>query len=367
MLYWLCALLLLVSCEKKTATESIRPVKAIQVNESISEDNQVVFPGTLRAFKRTELSFRIDGIVMARDIAVGQKVSKTEVLIKLDPREYEIAFKKAQSKAESIQAQLDFASRDYVRMQKIYETDSGAISLSLLDRKKETSNQLKAELTMAQTDEDKAADDLSYTLLKAPFDGVITAIYVENYEQVRAKQPVVRLIDIAEREMEISVPEKYINQLLEGGTNLKFKIRLDVFPDQTFSASIKEIGTEASSTTQTYPVTLTLHDIPLETSLLSGMSGKATLQEAKMATSQTTSFKIPRSAVFTDNAKQSYVWVVDPESQVVHRKPVEVSEGRSDFDTVKEGLEVGEWVVIAGTNFLSEGQKVKLVTEQASQ
>src|SRR5205085_2173567 len=81
----------------------------------------------------------------------------------------------------------------------------------LLDRKKETSNQLKAELTIAQGDLDQATDNLSYTSLKAPFDGIIAAIYVENHEQVRAKQVVLRYLDLSDREMEINVPEKYIN------------------------------------------------------------------------------------------------------------------------------------------------------------
>jgi RND family efflux transporter MFP subunit len=357
-------LLLLASCEKEAVVEIIRPVKTIQVSETSSLDNQIIFPGTLRAFKRADLSFRVDGIVILRDITVGYKAQKDEILIQLDPREYEIALQKAKGKVESYDAQINFAVKDYARMQKIYERDPGAISESLLDRKKETSNQLKAELTIAQGDLDQATDNLSYTILKAPFDGIVSVIYVENHEQVRAKQVVLRFLDIADREMEINVPEKYINSLLEGRDRLNFDVRLDSFPDRIFKASIKEVGTEASSTTQTYPVTLSLQNVPAELSLLAGMSGRAFLARASENVNKT--FKIPKSAIFTDNGLVSYVWVVDPNTQTVHKKAVKVDQSnKENLITVQEGLTAGDRVVTAGTSFLIEGQRVRLDTEHS--
>jgi RND family efflux transporter MFP subunit len=360
--WWFVILLLFTSCEKEAPPEAIRPVKTIQISETSSIQNQIIFPGTLRAFKRADLSFRVDGTVIMRNIYVGYQAQKDETLIQLDPREYEIALVKAKGQVESTQAQLDFAERDFDRMKRIYEKDPGAISASLLDRKKESANKLKAELTIVQGDLDKAADDLSYTSLKAPFEGIIAAIYVENHEQVRAKQTVLRFLDVADREMEINVPEKYINALLEGKDRLKFEVSLDAFPNKVFTASIKEIGTEASSTTQTYPVTLTLQEIPVELSLLAGMSGKASLNKSEGNLSN--KFQIPKSAIFTDNGRETYVWVVDPNTQTVHKKAVKTDEtSKGDRVIVQEGLIPGDRVVTAGTSFLIEGQKVKIDAE----
>lgn len=349
-------LLLFVSCEKETAIESARPVKVLKVTDSSVSSNQIIFPGTLRALKRADLSFRVDGIVLMRDINVGFNAKKNQILMQLDPRDYKVAVKKAKGKVESTQAQLDFADRDYVRMQKIFERDPGAISESLLDRKKETFNQLKAELTIATSDLEKALDDLSYTFLKAPFDGIVAAIYVENHEQVRAKQSVLRFIDTADREMEINVPEKYINYFLEGKEKLKFEVKLDAFPDNTFKAAIEEIGTEASSTTQTYPVTLSL-EVPLEMSLLAGMSGRALLSLSKE--NATPVFQLPAAALFTDNGNTAYVWVVDPKTETVQKKKVVVQSSQDDKVLIQEGISPGDLIVIAGTSFLREGQKIK--------
>lgn len=356
-------ILLLTSCEKEAITETARPVKTMQVSENSSLESQIIFPGTLRAFQHVDLSFRVDGTVIVRDVYVGHKAQKDETLMQLDPREYEIALQKAKGKVGSMEAQLDFAERDYVRMQKIYERDTGAISASYLDRKQETRNQLKAELTIAQSDFDQAADNLTYTILKAPFDGIITAIYVENHEQVRAKQVVLRFLDLANREMEINVPEKYINALLEGKDRLRFDIRLDAFPNVVLTAQIKEIGTEASSTTQTYPITLSLQKVPDELSLLAGMNGRAFLAKPNGNLSDT--FKIPKSAIFTDNGRSTYVWIVDPTTYTVHKQAVKLDESnQGNIILVKEGLRPGDRIVTAGTSFLIEGQQVKLDVEQ---
>lgn len=361
--WFLPILIVLSSCEKKEPSEAIRPVKTLIVNETSSMSNQIIFPGTLRAYKRADLSFRVDGTIVMRDIYVGYMARKDEVLIQLDPREYEIALQKSKGKVDSIQAQLNFADRDYERMKNISKKDPGAISASLVDRKNETVNQLKAELIIALSDFDKAADDLSYTKLKAPFDGIVAAIYVENHEQVRAKQMVLRYLDIGDREMEINVPEKYINALLEGKEALNFEVRLDAFPKNIFKASIKEIGTEASSTTQTYPVTLGLQNVPVELSLLAGMSGRAFL--AKPMEDKEQSFQIPKSAIFSDGGDITYVWIINPTTQAVHKQSIKIEEASrsGDIVIVKEGLKSGDRIVTAGTSFLREGQKVNVEQE----
>lgn len=355
--------LVLTACGQEPPPSPDRPVRTIRILDTPTPADTIVFPGTLRAYKRADLAFRVDGIVVMRDIYVGYKAQKDEVLSQLDPREYELALKKAKGKLESVQAQADFARRDFERMKKIFERDSGAISESLLDRKRENSHQLNAELVVAEGDYEQAADDLSYTSLRAPFDGIVAAIYVQNHEQVRAKQPVIRLLDTTDREMEINVPEKYINALLEGGDQLRFEVQLDAYPNALLPAYIKEIGTEAASTTQTFPVTIGLQGGPPNTTLLAGMTGKALISHSRVDDIEQ-GYTVPRSAIFTEDGRITYVWVVDERTQTVHRRAVEVDTARrSDSIMIRKGVSPNETIVTAGTSFLKEGQRVRLEPE----
>ena len=73
--------------------------------------------------------------------------------------------------------------------------------------------------------------------------GTVVATYVENFEDVRAKQAVLRLLDTKKIEMVINVPENLM-------PNLKYvksiAVTFDAFPKHTLPATIKEVGTEAS-------------------------------------------------------------------------------------------------------------------------
>lgn len=357
-------ILFLQGCNSESPELPVRPVKVVQIKSADSSRHSLSFPGTLRAFQRADLAFRIDGTLIWREIYVGYNAKKNEILAKLDPREYQIALAKAKGQVDSIQAQLDFAERDYERMKKIREKDPGAISESLLDRKNESKNRLLAELTIAQGDLAQASDNLSYTELKAPFNGIVAAIYVENHEQVRAKETVLRFLDTADREMEIQIPEKYMQKLLEGKETLLFHVRLDAFPKVELKASVKEISTEASSTTQTYPVTLSLHDVPLELSLLAGMSGRATVGHTKTPTG---GVFVPDSAIFTVDGHSNFVWIIDTKNNTVHKQQLSIEKRTDGGAIVSNGISPGSWAVTAGTSFLVEGQKVKFASEPSVQ
>jgi multidrug efflux pump subunit AcrA (membrane-fusion protein) len=68
------------------------------------------------------------------------------------------------------------------------------------------------------------------------------------------------------------------------------------------------------------------------------------------------------SALVTDDNERSYVWVIDPETQTVSRRDVELGDTTSRGIFVR-GLKRGEWVAIAGTHTLREAQKVRLIEQ----
>ena len=342
----------------------VRPVRAMKVAD-ISGISSGSFPGQARAEDRVNLSFRVGGPLIERPVKVGDKVKKGDLIARIDPRDFEVALRNAEGALGIVNAELNFAKSDYERALNILEEDPGAISMTLVDRKREDVNRLKAQAKSLTAQVDGAKDALSYTYLKAPLDGEIVATYVENFEVVLPKQPIVRLLETSSIEMVIDIPENMISAVpyVEN-----IMVSFDPFPGREFPAKIKEIGGEASKTTRTFPVTLII-DQPGDLRILPGMAGTAKAT-AKLPQSVENMGKheIPVSAVFSNETNdKSFVWVIDKDDMVVNRREVQPGDITNRGVLIDEGVQEGEWIVTAGVNYLKEGQKVRILGDTANQ
>ena len=226
-------------------------------------------------------------------------------------------------------------------------------------------DRLRKYLTRMQSESQRAilqrAElDLHYSELKAPFAGEIVRKDVENFQDVREKQPIVRLLDSSRIEMVVNVPETLIPyaHLVD-----EVEVVFDPFPDRVIPAKINEIGSEASETTRTYPVTLIM-DQPDGAVILPGMAGKASPKGPPPPEVAGAGLVVPETAVFTppDDTK-TYVWVLDPEAGIVHRREIRTGNVTRFGLAVLDGVSPAEWVVTAGVHYLKEGQKVRLLEE----
>lgn len=348
-------LLILIGCQAEVEKpEHIRPVRAIQVADSGSFGKRI-FPGKTRAEERVNLSFRVEGPLINRPIDVGDRVKKGDLLAQIDPRDYEVRLRNTKGRLNRSKANLTFAESDYNRAIRIQKDDPGAISERLVEKKREDRNRLRAEVNSLEAEVDAAKDSLSYTHLEAPFEGIVVTTFVENFEFVQAKQPIVRILNSSRIEMLIDIPENLISYIPYAK---EFTVSLDPFPDTKVIATVKEIGTEASFTTRTYPVTLIM-DQPEDVRILSGMSGEARLTKAEIPTEIDFGMEVPLTALFSpENDQNSYVWVIDEETMTVSRRLVETGSISETGIVIIKGLQPDEWIVTGGVNYLREGQKV---------
>ena len=359
---FLLLLLLTVGCKEQEEKPPgpIRPVKAIQVTD-VTFIGGRTFPGITRAESRVNLSFRVDGPLVERPVNVGDRVKKGDFLARIDPRDYEVRLRNAQARLERSQANLTFAVSDFMRAIRIQKEDPGAISERLVDQKREDRNRYLAEVKSLMAEVDAAKDSLSYTYLKAPYRGTIVATYVENYEHVRAKQPIVRMLDISRIEMIVGVPD---NLIIYVPFVQEVTVTIDTFPSREFPAKVKEIGTEASLTTRTYPVTLIM-DQPDDIDILSGMAGSARLAKADLPEGMERGVEVPYSALFSpEEEKKSYVWIIQEETMTVARREVTKGTFTETGIMITEGISPGEWVVTGGVHYLREGQTVRFMPEE---
>jgi RND family efflux transporter MFP subunit len=358
------SVLLSVGCGQEEVQEKsyIRPVKAMQLSNEL-ELGQAWFPGRAKAHQQVELSFRVSGPLVARPVNVGDRVKKGQLVARIDPRDFEVDVRNVRGRLERAKATMIRAKSDFRRVSNIMREDPGAVSEALLDQKRGDYDAAVAEVRSLEAELDSAKDQLRYTYLKAPFDGTVVATYIESFEDVRAKQRIVRILDSDLIEVIIDIPESMIS-LSPYVKNIL--VEFDAFPGRHVPAKIYEIGTEASQTTRTYPVTLIMEQ-PKDFTILPGMAAKATGEAHPPEEVMTQGFIIPVSSVFTSSEKLTYVWVVDEQTMTVKRREVKTGELRDQGIEIVNGLVEGEWVVTAGVNTLQEGQQASILGQEVQE
>lgn len=356
---YLLALTLISACwetEEEVTEEVIRPVRTTEI-EDLSNLHDRYFVGTARAAREVSLAFRVPGNVVGVSVQVGDLVSAGDVIASIDPAPYQAEVDRLTAELDSAQATFDNAKLQTDRQRTLVEKDVAA--QATLDRFIASETSAQAAIDSVRGALDRATLDLTYTQLKAPFEGRVVAKYVEDFEEVRAQEPVLRVLDADHIEMVIDIPERYISLIphIEDIT-----VSFDALGDVTLPAEISEVGSEASVTTRTFPVTLLMQQ-PEDARVLPGMAGRAR-GRPREGYEPFDAIMVPASAIFVPEGDEApHVWVFSAETESVAARPVTLGTPRSQGISIKDGLEFGEIVVTAGVNSLREGQKVSLLAE----
>jgi RND family efflux transporter MFP subunit len=335
-------------CGEEPAPEDpVRPVLSVRVGDAGTFSNRR-YPGQARATQEVDMAFEVPGRLIERPVDVGSAVQQGDLMARLDPRDFEADL--ASARANEAKARADFE-----RAEKLFEADvMPAAEREAFFRRLEVA---EAELHKAE----KATED---TRLVAPFAGTVAATYIENFQNVQAKQPVLRLLDTTSIEMVIDMPEQRIHSVpyVRG-----FKVQFDVFPDHEIEARSKEGGDEASPTTRTYPITLIMQP-PEGVEIKPGMSGQAWAGVEFPEDIARSGIEVAVSALFSrpeTDPDATFVWVIDEASMTVSAREVE-TEGAGARGVIARGLEAGERIVTAGVHSLREGEKVRLTDDQVT-
>jgi RND family efflux transporter MFP subunit len=336
----------LIGCgEEVVEKEIIRPVKVFKAGDSLGGLTGRSFPGRAEANEEVDLGFEVAGVLIERPVDKGDEVKKGQLLARLDPRDFKNELAAARAERERARAYRD----------RIAEAlKARAVARQDLD---DADARLKEAIAREEIKR-KALDD---SHIYAPYDGVIAFTYFDEFKRVQAKEKVLRLLDISKIKFTVDLPESLISYVPHV---TKVWVEYDVFPGRKVPASIKEVGTEASETTRTYPVTLIM-DQPADIKILPGMAGKVSGEGDVPDIDGEKGIEIPLAAVFTpETEKQDYAWVLNESTQTVHRKKVKTGVLTIDGIIITEGLELGELVVTAGVHLLQEGQKVRPMNEK---
>jgi len=338
-------LVVLSGCGRKEIVERepvVRAVKVVTVaGDSGSQERS--FPGRVQASDQVDLSFRVDGPLIEFPDE-GDFVSKGKLIARIDPRDYRI-------RLDAARAEVDRTDADLRRYSALYEKD--AVSKAQLD-------QALAARDVARALAEGAEADLGDTSLRAPFSGRVAETFVENFQDVKAKEAVLSLINANQVEIVIDVPENIVARFRAVQLDSRFTARFDAAPGREFETRVNEVATQSDPRTQTFRVTFSLPQ-PEGVNVLPGMTANV---RRYAPPGEHIEIVVPAIAIFADEAGSPHVWVVDRTTGRVERRSVRTGDlSETDSIVVLEGLVPGEDIAVSAVSQIRDGMTVRPIEE----
>lgn len=295
-----------------------------------------------RPYRTSELSFRVGGPIDRFEVYSGNYYTRGSVIAEIDPRDFRIRKERAQAVCE--QARLE-----YERIGRLY--GNGNIPASQYEKS-------RADYATAKAAFDMAANELDDSRLTAPFDGYVGEVYIEKFQDVKAAQPVLSLIDIDRLRIEAYVTQEVA---AAGMRPDSVEVRFDMYPDRTYKAPVVEVSKGTTRNNLSYLLTAMLPN-PGHT-LLAGMSGK--VRVTPPSGGGRAGVVVPQYALCHRPTVGDYVWVADEAASTVSLRRVTRGSMLPDGKVlVTEGLSGGETLATSGLRFLSDGMKVTLSSKK---
>jgi RND family efflux transporter MFP subunit len=346
---------LLAACSDEAPPEKkeiVRPVKLMTLDAG-GAGTTLEYPGEVSAARSVELGFEVAGKIVELPISDGLAVKKGTLLGRLDDSDYVAA-------RDAAEANRKAAQSAYERAERIF--DQGAGSQAEVDSTLRDVDIARQSLKQAQ----KAFNDAE---LKAPFSGRVARKIADNFQNVKAKEPILLLEDISSLELDINVPEQDFARMKPGASLaqrtelVKPEIQVSTLPGRSFAARLKSFETAADPTTRTYKATFAFSK-PSDVNVLPGMTAKVILHiPGNMATDTGGGFLIPAAAAIVDTGGSAYVWRFDAGSSQVSRATVTLGDMSGESVRVLSGLQDGDRIAVSGAAHLQEGMKVRSLAE----
>ena len=219
----------MISCGKNEAQVSQEAERVEVVSTMTLEEQEIErklqISTNLQAYLTQNVAPSLTGKIEHIYVEVGDKVKAGDMLVRMDQNQY------MTSKIQLANLEVEMA-----RMEALLST--GSVSKQVYDQTKVSYDQLKQNLSFLEAN----------TYVKAPFTGVIAAKTYEDGE-LYGGQPIVVLAETKKLKALIAVPETYYPLIKEG---MKLSVKSDIYPDQTFPATIEVVYPTIDATSHTF-------------------------------------------------------------------------------------------------------------------
>lgn len=329
------------------ADGAARPVRIAPVHFE-ERKQSITITGEVVARVETNISFRVGGRIIGWFVDVGSMVKEGQVIARLDPEEQKADVEAAEAGVRAADAQLKLARTNFDRQKSLL--NDGISTQRDFDDAETALRTAESAREAAIAQRDTTKDVLSYTELRAPTDGIVTARLAETGQVAQAAQTMFTIADTGPRDAVFNVYESLFFAR-PSATGVIVTLLSDDRVRTT--GSVREVSPTIDAETGTVRIKIAMDRTPPEMTLGASVVGVGALAPRRVAV-------VPWQALSGIGDKPA-LWIVDTASNTVSLRPVEVASFETGSALVSGGIEEGEVYVADGTKLLRPGQSVTVI------
>jgi len=316
--------------------------------------SKVSATGALSAVTSVSVGTQVSGQVSELRVDFNDHVKKGQLLARIDPTLAQQAVVDAQANVDKANASLLQMQRDYARNREL--TSEGLVARSAFEQSESSLAVARATVKSAQVAFDRARQNLAYTEIYAPIDGVVVERNVQQGQTVAASLSAPQLFlianDLSHMQILAQVGESDIAQIAAGQA-VKFTVQ--ALPNRTFDGTVQQVRLQSTNTDNVVSYTVVIAVDNPKGELLPGMTARVNFltksaEDVLKVSNAALRFRANRAAT---RPNAGTLWYLD-------------DQGKLKAARVRTGINDGTTTEVTGKD-LKAGMKVIAGTESATQ
>lgn len=357
--------------------------------------------GTVVPLRRSLISAEVEGEIafLSPRTELGSAVQKGEELARLKETMFRLELEKQRAllqrqkalyQAEVLAAKrenelltiarekLELAQADFARKERLWKR--GILSEQEYEATKQRLEVAKAELQRAKQAVEKmetgsiqvlqadiaaakaavalAEERLRNTVIRAPFEGIITEKLVDLGQQIRAREHVFTIIDLSQVKILTHVPSDEIGLVTAGQQVL---VSVDTYPEKEFAGQVAHIGKAGDSRNRMFPLEIVVKNTEDSFQLLPGMFARAHI----VVNHFPAAILVP-DELLQRSGEQHFVYLADETRTRAVKRQVTPGLHLEQGYIIQEGLQPGDMLITEGYDLLLEDTPITLQDLQAT-
>ena len=338
--------------DKRPSQLQVAPEDVLTIRSDTLSSGPVV-TGSIQPERKADLRAEVSAVVLQVLKENGEPVRRGDVLVRLDETAIRDTVSSADEAVRAATQALDQANRQLERMKTLRA--SGMTSAVGLDEAEVRRNSLQSELSASKSRAATARQQLNRTVVRAPFDGIVSERKVSAGDTATIGKELVKVIDPDSMRFQGRVSADSIATVKLGQ---KVSFRVNGYGEQQFAGIIKRIDPAANAITRQVEVVIEFAD-----KVQPKVAGL--YAEGRVDAASTDALMLPEAALVKAGDK-AYTWRIKDKTLSQVSLVVGARDPRTGNVEIKQGLAAGDVVLRAPTSNLKDGQKVEMATARVA-